>query len=96
MSHVIGSIDGLISGLNTTEIVNAIITAQRGNAFLLETQVEAKTNEVSTLKALQAKFLALSAQLVTLKRISTFEASAVIVSDDTKLIATGTGRLGSG
>ena len=94
--HVGGSIDGLISGLNTTELIDSIIQSQRGNAFLLEIQVRNKTNEVSTLKALQAKFLALSTQIANLKRVSTFEASSVKVSDDTVLSATSTGRLGSG
>ena len=96
MSHVVGSIDGINSGLNTTEIIDAIIQAQQSNAFLLEFQVQNKTNEVSTLKALQAKFLALSTQIAHLKRVSTFEASSVKVSDDTILSATSTGRLGSG
>lgn len=94
--HIGGSIDGLISGLNTTELIDSIIQSQRGNAFLLEIQVRNKTNEVSTLKALQAKFLALSTQIANLKRVSTFEASSVKVSDDTVLSATSTGRLGSG
>ncbi|MCH8026798.1 MAG: flagellar filament capping protein FliD [candidate division Zixibacteria bacterium] len=96
MSHVAGSIDGIVSGLNTTELIDSIIQSQRSNAFLLEFQVENKTNEVSTLKALQAKFLALSTQIANLKRVSTFEASSVKVSDDTILTATSTGRLGSG
>lgn len=89
-------VDGISSGLNTTEIIDSIISFERQNAVLFENQVEDKTNQVSTLKALQAKFVALSTEILKLTRRSTFEISTVNVSDETKLSASSTGKIGSG
>ncbi len=92
----LNSIDGLSSGLNTTEIIDSIIQFERRNAGLFEQQVVEQTNIVSTLKALQAKFVALSSEISNLIKRSTFDMSSVEVSDDTKLRAAATGKLGHG
>lgn len=90
------AIDGIISGLNTTEIVDTIIKSERRNANLLEQEQALKTTIISAYKALQAKFLALNAELSQLVRSSSYEAATVDVSDTTFLTATGTGRVTSG
>jgi flagellar hook-associated protein 2 len=90
------SIVGLQSGMDTNQMVDAILTFERQNAVLLEVQQAQKTNIVSAYKALQAKFLALSTEISRLKRTSTFEASSIEISDDTYLKASATGRLGVG
>lgn len=92
----IGTFDGLNSGLNTTEIVESIIKFERKPALLMEIQQAHKTNVVSTLKALQAKFLALSAELTILSKRSTFETYTATVSDDTYLTASISGNAGNG
>ncbi len=92
----LNSVDGISSGLNTTEIIDSIIKFDRRNAVLFEQQVADQTNIVSTLKALQAKFLALSSEISNLTKKSTFDMSSVVVSDETKLSATATGKLGRG
>ncbi len=92
----ISSIEGLYSGLNTAEIVEAILAYERRSIDLLEDDRADKTNIISTLKALQAKFLALSTELAKLTRASTFDAGVATVSDDTFLSASANGRIGSG
>ena len=90
------SIDGLASGLDTTAIIDAIIQSERRNAVLLEQEQAQKTNIVSTLKALQAKFLALSTEVSRMSRKSTFENYSVNVSDDTYLTVDASGKAGTG
>ncbi len=90
------SIDGVVSGLNTTEIVDSIIQFERRNVTLLENDKELKTSIVSTLKAFQAKLLALSAQTKLLSRDATFEKSQVDYSEEGYITATAKGRVGSG
>lgn len=90
------SIDGLNSGLDTTALVDSIINFERQNAVLLEYQQVEKKASITAYQALQAKFLSFSSTLAKLSRASTFEKSKVDVSDETKLTATATGRLGSG
>lgn len=90
------SIVGLQSGLDWTAIVDSMITFERQNAVLLENQQVEKTNMVTALKAVQAKFLALNTNLISLKKAGTFEAARVDVSDETSLTATAVGRVGTG
>ncbi|MGD8605080.1 MAG: flagellar cap protein FliD N-terminal domain-containing protein, partial [Anaerolineales bacterium] len=90
------SIDGVVSGLNTTEIVDSIIKFERRNVTLLESDKELKTSIVSTLKAFQAKLLALSAQTKLLTRDATFEKSKIDYSEEGYITATAKGRVGSG
>lgn len=90
------SIDGINSGLDTTALVDSIINFERQNAVLLEYQQVEKKASITAYKALQAKFLGFSSTLAQLSRAATFEKSKVTVSDETKLTATATGRLGAG
>ncbi len=90
------SIDGLSSGLNTTEIIDSIIRFERRSTVLLEFDQAQKTNIISTLKALQAKFFGLSTALQSLSNPKTFERTNVTVSDDTFLSAIASGRAGNG
>jgi flagellar hook-associated protein 2 len=90
------SIEGINSGLNTSDIVDAILATKQSNITFLKDEQTEKTNIVTTLKALQAKFLALSTSLTKLTRAATFEATTVKVSDESILSATSSGRVGSG
>ena len=90
------SIDGLFSGLDTTSIIEALMQAERGQVTLLEQDKTQKTNIVSTLQAFQAKLLALSTNASKLTRSSTFEKTAVDISDDSYLSATASGRVATG
>jgi len=90
------SITGLNSGLDYTQIIDAIIGFERNNAVLLELEQSEKQSIISAYQALQAKFLALSAELNKLAKPATFEKGSVGVSDETVLSATADGRLSSG
>lgn len=90
------SIEGLISGLNTTEIIDAIIKSERQPAVLMETEQTEKTNIVSAWKAFQAKLLSLSTQADKLTRQATFRSYSIDVSDDTVLGATSSGTVSPG
>jgi flagellar hook-associated protein 2 len=90
------SIDGLNSGLNTTQIIDALLTVEKGNVTLLEQRQNEKTNIISTLQALQAKLLALNTDASSLARRATFEAYTASVSDDTVLSAATSGRVSAG
>jgi flagellar hook-associated protein 2 len=90
------AIEGLISGLNTTEIIDAIIKSERHPAVLMEEQQTEKTNIVSAWKAFQAKLLAFSTQAKKLTKQATFQSYTVNVSDDTVLGATSSGKVSTG
>ncbi|MBD3257623.1 hypothetical protein GF377_04260, partial [candidate division GN15 bacterium] len=90
------SIDGLNSGLNTTEIINSIMEFERKPAVLLEVQAVEKTNIVSAYKALQAKVLALKTQIDKLSRNATFQQASIKASDDSVVNATAIGKVGTG
>ena len=92
----LNTIDGINSGLNTAEIVDALLTFERRNIAFLETEQSEKTNTISALQVLQAKFLALNSELTKLSRNSTFESYTAQVSDETILSATVKGQLGVG
>ncbi len=66
------NISGIISGLDTASIVNAIIASERGNARLLELRQAEKTNMISAYRALEGKLLAIQSRLTGLARSTTF------------------------
>lgn len=86
------SINGIVSGLDTANIIDSLMALERRPAVLLEVYQAEKTNIVSALKALQAKLVALSTDVAVLTRRATYDSSSVSVSDDTYLTATTSGR----
>jgi len=90
------TIDGIISGLNTTEIIDAIMQYERRPAVLMEADQAEKTNIVTTLKALQAKIFAAQAKAQQLSYKTTFQKATISVSDDSYLTATANGRVATG
>ncbi|MCD6248798.1 MAG: flagellar filament capping protein FliD [candidate division Zixibacteria bacterium] len=90
------SIDGLVSGLDTTSIVDAMIEFERRPALFMEVDQAQKTNIISTLKALQAKVFAFQSKSQQLTYKSSFEKASVAVTDESYLTATASGRVGVG
>jgi flagellar hook-associated protein 2 len=90
------TIDGINSGLSTTEIIDSIMKLERQPAVLMENQQTEKTNIVSAYKALQAKIIALETQATRLALVKTYNAASITLSDDTVVNATATGRVGAG
>jgi flagellar hook-associated protein 2 len=87
----LGSFDGIASGLNTTELVDAIIQAERAPARLLEFRRDQKTNELTTFSSLEALLLAFRTEATRLARSTTFDVSAFTVSDNDVLDASAPG-----
>ncbi len=92
----LSAIDGLNSGLDTNSIIDAMMAVERQEAVLLENQQTEKTNIISALKALQAKFLSLQNAANTLSRRATFQSSTLDVSDSDILTASAPGRVPAG
>jgi flagellar hook-associated protein 2 len=90
------SIQGLISGLNTTEIIDALISAARQPAVLMETRQAEITKEVSSYKALSAKILALQTAIGGLSGTSALNQASISISNEDLLTATADGSVGSG
>ena len=92
----LSSIDGINSGLKTTDIVDNLIKIARQPAVLMEQQETEKTNIITAMKAFQAKLLAFSTEVGNLARRTTFDAFKIKVSDDTILGATTNGSVSTG
>ncbi len=93
----LSSIDGLNSGLKTTDIVNNIMLLERRSAVYLEAEQAEKTNAISALSAFQARLLAFRSEVAALARSTTWSLSSISVSDEKKLSAVvSSGSVGSG
>ncbi len=90
------TIQGLMSNLDVTSIVNTIITAERQPVTLLEADKVLKSNQVAAYQAVQAKFLALKTNSALLMKESSFNKTSVNVSDETILSATASQRIAPG
>ena len=90
------SIDGLASNLNTTQIIDSIIQAERRSAVLMEQDQANKTKEISTFQSLSAKLLALQSSLAGLGKEATFNQASLSISDENLLSATADGRVTPG
>lgn len=90
------SIDGLVSNLNTTAIVDAIITAERRNIVLLERRQTEATNQLTTYNSISALMVALRTSITPLLRASAWQGASVTVSDDKAVSVTTTGVVTSG
>jgi flagellar hook-associated protein 2 len=91
----LSNFDGIASGLDTTQLVDAIITAERAGARLLEARQQQKTNELTTYSSLEALLLALKSEAAKLARSQSFDISAFTVSDNTVLDASAPGLVAS-
>lgn len=85
---VVSTSVGLISGINTGEIVDALINAQRTTADRLERRQKTLEGSQVGLQALQATLLSVKTSTDTLSKSSTFTKLAVSSSDESALRAT--------
>ncbi len=92
----LNSIEGLASGLNTTEIINATITLERQPAVLVERERALRTQELTTFKSLSAKILALENAIRKLNSKSAFSQASIFVSDEAYLSASATDEVTAG
>ena len=92
----LSSIDGLSSGLNTTQIIDALIKAERQPAVLMEQEEADKTNIITALQALQAKIVGLGSIATQLSQRTALQKFLVNVSDDKYLTAKSDGEVSVG
>ena len=82
------AVDGLISGFNTTQIVDAIMAVERRPIQLLQSRQDQANAELAAIRALNTQLLALQSAAQTLTRPLAFQGKTVTVSDTTILTAT--------
>jgi len=80
--------NGLASGLNTQAIIDAIVSAARRPAVLIEGQIADRTNQVSAFQSLSAMLLSLKIETDKLGKTDNFDALSVTSSDEDVLTAT--------
>ncbi|POH59396.1 flagellar filament capping protein FliD [Arthrobacter glacialis] len=75
-------IDGMASGLNTTEIINALIAAEARPQALMKFKVTKDTALVTAMQALNTKFAALTTQATALSKPGGLDKYQVLSSSD--------------
>ena len=83
------TIDGLASGLNTTSIINQLLSIARRPEDLLNARITTAKNQQTALMALSAKLLALRTKAAALSTASTFNAATLTSSNPDALSVSG-------
>lgn len=96
MAGLSGSIQGLNSNLDTTSIIDALLTFDKQNVTLLEYDQALKTNQISTYQAINTRLLAFQTQAAALGRAAAFSATKIDVSNEDYLLAVGGENAGIG
>jgi flagellar hook-associated protein 2 len=84
----VATIDGLVSGLNTTQIISQLMKLERSSQDRLRVQQTQTETGISALRSLNAKFLSISSAAKTLMGASGWNAAAATSSDVTRASAT--------
>jgi len=82
------SVDGIVSGLNTTDIVEKLIKLERRPIEVLEGKRDDKKEKIAAWRTLNAKTLAFNDVVKKLRRSSSFSKKEVSVSNENILSAT--------
>jgi len=90
------SVDGLISGLNTSEIIDSLMAIERRSVTLLEAKRERYNTELLSYQTIEAKLLAIRGSAEALARTATFDARTTTSSDATIITATAAARSAAG
>jgi len=81
------SVDGIVSGLNTTDIVEKLIKLERRPIDVLESKKENKQEKIEAWRTLNAKTLAFNDVVKKLRRSSSFSQKEITVSNENILSA---------
>ena len=83
------SIDGLVSGINTTSIIDSMVKLQTNQVNRITQQKQAVVNRQTAFKGVEARLLSLRASLSRLNRVSSsvFDARTSSVSDESLVAA---------
>ena len=84
-------IDGIISGLDTTSIINSIPKYDQGRIDLLKQEQAEKTNKLATWQSINGLLLGVKTSATTLHSNATWQSRTVVSSNEDILTATGSG-----
>lgn len=96
MANPLFQIDGLLSNLNTTEILKSILEVQRIPVKQLQTKQTNFTNQLTAVQDANTRLLALKLQAESLNSSNTVRATAVASTDEDIVTATATAGAISG
>jgi flagellar hook-associated protein 2 len=96
MAGLSGSISGISSNLDTTSIIDALLTYEKQNITLAQYNQTVKTNQISTYQAINTRLLAFQTQAGVLSNTDTFDATTINVSDEDYATATAGSNVGVG
>jgi flagellar hook-associated protein 2 len=96
MSGLAGTITGINSKLDTTSIIDALLTYEKQNITLAQYNQTVKTNQITTYQAINTRLLAFQTQAALLSRTDTFDQTKISVSDEDYLTATAGSNVGVG
>lgn len=82
------TIDGLVSGLNTTQIISQLMTLERRSQDRLKVEQTSAQTGISALRSLNAKFLSLAGSAKTLLGASGWNPATATTSDVTRASVT--------
>ncbi|MBD3233581.1 MAG: flagellar filament capping protein FliD [candidate division Zixibacteria bacterium] len=85
-----GSIDGIISNLDTSAIIDAILQYEARNATLINERKTEVTNKITSWNSVSAYLLGFKSKASTLSKESAWNTKSVTNSDDTIFTATAT------
>jgi flagellar hook-associated protein 2 len=85
------NIQGIISNLDTSSIIEAIMSYESKNVDLLQARQDEKTKELTVWQSINTMLLAFKTQADILSKGASWKAFALDVSDDTVISATSTG-----
>lgn len=91
-----GAIDGIFSGLNTTEIINSIIEAERAKQNVYLARQAEYTQKLTSWQTINSYLLAFKTQTDVLSRASLWDKISVSSSNPDIISATGSGSSASG
>jgi len=86
----IQGISGLSSGINSAEIIDALVDVDRGSIRLLENQQTKLTARLEAVRSLNTRLLSTQIDISNLKRAPTYSGRAVTSGDESVLTATAT------
>ena len=80
------SVSGLVSGLDTTAIINAIMAVERRPVAVLQSRQITKTDQLTTWKGIEAMLLGVQTQAASIMQSSTFRAAISATSSDEEIL----------
>lgn len=92
------TVDGLATGLDTTSIINGLLSVQTARIALLQSKEDKTTKQQTAFKSVEAKLLALQSDIGTLGRAQNgaFDGKLVTSSDEDLLTAAASSRAAPG